>query len=66
EEFEAMVSKIKALIKEDPRVSISIGSFWNDGGITTREAMKKADEEMYRNKKKYYTKHPEYDRRNGI
>lgn len=64
EKFEEMVENIKSLASDQPRISMAIGSFWNDGEMSTRDAIRKADEEMYENKKEYYAKHPEYDRRN--
>ena len=64
EEFDKMVERIRKLADEDPKISMAIGSYWSNGNTSTRDALRKADEEMYRNKKSYYARHPELDRRN--
>ena len=64
EEFEKMVERIRKLADEDQKISMAIGPYWSNGNTSTRDALRKADEEMYRNKKSYYARHPELDRRN--
>ena len=63
EEFEEKLNKMKEIAAAGGKVSLAIGSFWSEGDTSTRDAMRKADEEMYENKKEYYAHHPEKDRR---
>lgn len=65
EDFEEKVIRIKDIVEKDPKISMAIGSFWSDGDVSARDAIRKADEQMYENKKEYYTKHPELDRRHN-
>lgn len=44
----------------DPdNVCFSFGYCYNDSGMDIRDAMRIADEEMYKDKEKYYFEHPE-------
>lgn len=65
EEFEELVKRIKDIVNKDERISMAIGSFWSKGNTSTTDALRKADEEMYENKKEYYARHPELDRRHN-
>ena len=65
EEFEEKVRKIKELSNGKSKASLAVGSFWCEGDISTRDALRKADEDMYENKKEYYLNHPELNRRSN-
>ena len=59
-------SKVQALRKrmDTPQdVSLAVGSYYVTSGCDIRTALRIADENMYKDKKAYYSKHPEYDRR---
>lgn len=40
-------------------VCFSFGYYFNDNDMDIRDAMRIADEEMYKDKDKYYEEHPE-------
>jgi diguanylate cyclase (GGDEF)-like protein len=65
DEFEEKVATIKEITSKDPKTSMAIGAYYSEGDTSTRDAIKKADEQMYQNKKEYYANHPELDRRNN-
>lgn len=44
-------------------VSLAVGSYHVASGCDIRTAMRYADENMYKGKRKYYLKHPKNDRR---
>jgi len=44
-------------------VSLAVGSYHVASGCDIRTAMRYADENMYKDKRKYYLKHPKNDRR---
>lgn len=64
EEFDKKVNKIRDLLNGDPEISMAIGSYWSEGNASTRDVLRKADEDMYMDKRRYYANHPEQDRRN--
>lgn len=59
EEFDAKLRRIRELSEKQANVSFAIGSCfeWKDTDI--RRALHKADEDMYEDKKEYYSRHPE-------
>lgn len=59
EEFNDKVNELRTKASNPDNVCFSIGSVFNDNGSDIREVMKKADEEMYKDKEKYYSEHPE-------
>ena len=64
EEFAQLIEMMRAIDREDPELSIAIGSYWSEDGVDdSRTAFMNADQSMYIDKKKYYSLHPEYDRR---
>ena len=63
EEFDELLHRLKMAAQHDDTLSLAIGSFWSEEEAATRDVMKKADEDMYENKKEYYRIHPEFDRR---
>lgn len=63
---EVFAQKVQALRDraETPQnVSIAVGSYYVTSGCDIRTAMRLADENMYKDKREYYRRHPEYDRR---
>lgn len=61
--FESAVSTLKERASDPDNVSFAVGSFYSSSGGDIRSAMHYADEDMYKNKAKYYTEHPEKNRR---
>ena len=62
EEFEQKISDLKAKSGFDSEVCLSIGSHWNEDGENLRLSMHIADEEMYKDKNKFYEAHKEIQR----
>ena len=56
EEFE---EKIRELEEAQTRLSFAIGACFQEGEIDIIAAMRAADKNMYKNKEKYYSTHPE-------
>ncbi len=57
--FEHKVALLKERSSDPENVCFAIGSFYDDSGCDIRNAMHKADEDMYRDKDEFYKKHPE-------
>ena len=51
--------KFIAMASDPDNVCFSFGYCFNDSDIDIRDAMRIADEEMYKDKAKYYSEHPE-------
>ena len=64
EKMEELTSQLRTLSENTADVSFAIGNSYCTGDYDIHLAMKSADERMYRDKKEYYMKHPEKDRRN--
>ena len=59
EEFQEKVLRVRELSEAQANVSFAVGSCFEEGDIDIRRALRKADEDMYEDKKEYYTRHPE-------
>ena len=57
------VKQLNSLANSTPDVSFACGSVYLTGKYDIRNAMKTADERMYKDKQEYYRQHPEKDRR---
>ena len=63
EEFNALIDKIRKLSDESDRIKFAVGSCFVDASFEVREALHIADENMYKEKEKFYESHPEFNRR---
>ncbi len=63
EELKQRVGELLSLANSTPDVSFAVGSVYTDGDYDIRDAMKTADEKMYKNKQEYYQKNPKKNRR---
>ena len=63
EDFNKKVGALRAHMDMTSDVSLAVGSHYVASGCDIRTAMRLADENMYRDKKEYYKKHPKNDRR---
>ena len=59
ESFDRKIEKLRAMTSDPDNVCFSFGYCFNDSDIDIRDAMRIADEEMYKDKAKYYSEHPE-------
>lgn len=57
------VQQLCSLANSTPDVSFAVGTVYVTGDYDIRNAMKTADERMYKDKQEYYKLHPEKDRR---
>ncbi|MBQ6493529.1 MAG: sensor domain-containing diguanylate cyclase [Erysipelotrichaceae bacterium] len=64
ETFDRMVATMRKITENDQLVSVSVGSYWIEKETFLNDAIRYADEDMYRDKKGYYQRHPEKNRRN--
>lgn len=62
EDFEKKVSELKRSILDSEEVSFAVGSCYIDSGCDIRKAMRLADEDMYRDKERYYSENPDKKR----
>lgn len=62
EDFEKKVSELKRSILDSEEVSFAVGSCYIDSGSDIRKAMRLADEDMYRDKERYYSENPDKKR----
>ena len=63
EKLTQQVKQLRTLTDSTPDVSFAIGYVYVTGEYDIRNAMKTADERMYKDKQEYYRLHPEKDRR---
>ena len=63
EKLDQQVKQLRALADSTPDVSFAVGCVYVTGEYDIRNAMKNADERMYKDKQEYYRLHPEKDRR---
>jgi len=64
EGFSQLLDKLHSMGKKDPEFNLAIGYYWSEDGISdARTAFKAADNSMYSDKRRYYSDHPEFDRR---
>ena len=61
--FREKVKALKERTEIPDNVSIAVGCYFVSSGCDIRDAMRLADENMYKDKKEYYLRHPENDRR---
>ena len=59
EEFDEKVRKVREISESNDDVSFAIGTCFEEGDIDIRRALRKADADMYEDKKEYYARHPE-------
>ena len=59
ESFENKLHTLREKASDPDNVCFSFGYCYNDSGLDIRDAMRVADEEMYKDKEKYYFEHPE-------
>ena len=59
ESFENKLQTLREKASDPDNVCFSFGYCYNDSGMDIRDAMRFADEEMYKDKEKYYFEHPE-------
>ena len=59
ESFEKKLQTLREKASDPDNVCFSFGYCYNDSGMDIRDAMRIADEEMYKDKEKYYFEHPE-------
>jgi diguanylate cyclase (GGDEF)-like protein len=64
EAFSQLLDNLHRMEVEDPEFNLAIGYYWSEDGISdVRTAFKAADNSMYSDKRRYYSEHPELDRR---
>ncbi len=59
EDFDALINKLRKSSQAPGNISFAVGKWYCESGLDVRDAMRKADEDMYRNKQEYYQKFPE-------
>ena len=59
ESFENKLKTLREKASDPDNVCFSFGYCYNDSGLDIRDAMRVADEEMYKDKEKYYFEHTE-------
>jgi diguanylate cyclase (GGDEF)-like protein len=59
ESFDKKIAELRARASDPDNVCLSFGYYFNDTDMDIRDAMRIADEEMYKDKEKYYEEHPE-------
>ncbi|MBR3247220.1 MAG: sensor domain-containing diguanylate cyclase [Clostridiales bacterium] len=59
DEFDKKISLLRAKASDPDYVCLSFGYCFNDSDMDIRDAMRIADEEMYKDKEKYYSEHPD-------
>ena len=59
ENFDALINKLRKSSHAPGNISFAVGKWYCESGLDVRDAMRKADEDMYRNKQEYYQKFPE-------
>ena len=57
--FPSKVETLKLRCNSPDNVCFSIGYFYNDKATSIHDVMHIADEEMYKDKERYYREHPE-------
>ena len=63
EELEQKVRQLRERSDTPENVCFAVGSYYAEPGFDIRDAMRLADENMYKDKKAFYRAHPESDRR---
>ncbi len=63
EQLNNQVVQLRQLADNAKDVSFAVGSVYKKGEFDLNDAIKEADENMYKDKEAYYTSHPEMDRR---
>ena len=63
EVFEEKVKRVREITNTQTKVSFAIGYCFEEGDMDIRRALRKADENMYEDKKMYYETHPEQNQR---
>ena len=63
DEFNALVDNIRKLSEESDRIKFAVGTCFVEASHEVREALHIADENMYKEKEKFYINHPEFNRR---
>lgn len=58
ETFEKRIKKLYRQMEADD-VSSAVGTFWSDGTVNVKDAYRLADENMYEDKKHFYSNHPD-------
>lgn len=58
ESFDRKIAELRARASDPDNVCFSFGYYFNDTDTDIRDAMRIADEEMYKDKEKYYEEHP--------
>ena len=62
-EFEEKVKELKARTEYGSEVCLAVGSHWDMYGENIRRSMHLADEEMYKDKEKFYKEHDDLQKR---
>ena len=60
--FERKLQRLRYMMHKNQGVNFAVGSFWSDGTTEIHKAFRRADEDMYANKRLYYIRHPEFSR----
>ena len=64
EEFSELINLLRDMEDRDPEFNLAIGYYWSDKGMEdSKTAFMNADRSMYMDKRRYYSSHPEEDRR---
>lgn len=63
DDLERQVGQLLSLANSTPDVSFAVGSVYISGDYDIRDAMKTADEKMYKHKQEYYQQNPNKKRR---
>ena len=58
-DLEERIEKIRKDSEDPNNISFALGMYYDDDGGDIRQAMRCADERMYEDKERYYTKYPE-------
>jgi diguanylate cyclase (GGDEF)-like protein len=57
--FKRKLERLRRDSEKNVDVSLAIGSCWSDGSISSSDALRIADDNMYEDKKQFYKAHPE-------
>ena len=61
--MEACCDQFRKLSEESDRIKFAVGTCFVEASHEVREALHIADENMYKEKEKFYERHPEFNRR---
>ena len=63
EKLDEKITRLRMLAENTPNVSFALGTEWVEGNYHIVAAMQNADKNMYQDKRDFYSRHPEKNRR---